>query len=194
MKKSALVSAVAAVTLCTSAHAARPVYAGLGTQMFIGTFPLLTDCPSGSTRFSIDGAAASQVQMLGNLCLDPSGTGTPFIRLKFNTVTGAYSAAGPNPGTTFTGGSIAIDVQTIDGFLPYGLVNVAINNIDCLANLTGHLGTNTTAGLQVASGTHPLPGVWDGVASSFHENDAACVVQLFSQTAALFLSGDMTAP
>lgn len=200
MKKLAIVAAVAAASLSTGAHAVRDVNARLanpGYEMYIGTIPLVTTCSAGSQVFSIDGANAAQVQMQGNICLDPNGDGSLIIRLTFH-LTGAYSAAGPNQGTTFDQGSIYIDAETADGYLPYSTVVASTTNpVECLANKPGHdvvsVPSQLTTGLQVASGTAALPGIaYTGAGAN--QNKAICVTTLFFQSAGLFAGGTITAP
>lgn len=194
MNKLALAAAVAtAAAISAGAHAARPINATFtngGLEMFIGNTPVVINCLADSKTFSIDGANASTVQMQGSLCLDPNLTGDAFVRLTFNAVTGAYTNVAPT-GVTFTSGVIAIDVQTTGGYVPYGSVDVAANNINCLDAQTGHLGgAQTTAGLQIPAGVTALPGIWDGVNGSTHYDDAICVVtNLFGQNAGLFAAG-----
>ena len=200
MKKLAIVAAVAATSLSNGAYAVRDVNARLanpGYEMYIGTFPLVTTCAAGSQEFSIDGANAGQVQMQGNICLDPNGTASPIVRLTFH-LTGAYSAGSPNPGTTFDQGSIYIDVETADGYLPYSTVVVSSTSpVECLANRPGHdvasVPTQITTGLQVASGTAALPGVaYTGAGPN--QDNAICVTTLLFQSAGLFAGGTITAP
>jgi hypothetical protein len=192
MKKSIIAAAIAAAAISAGAHAARPLHVDFGNpgvEMFIGNVALVVTCPVDAKVFSIDGFNTSLVQMQGNLCLDPYNIGDPFIILTFNRVTGAYSSAGPNPGTTFTSGSIAIDVQTTGGYIGYDVIDVSVNNLQCLSTTAGGLGGVATAGLQFPGGSNPLPGIWDGVASSAHEGDALCVTSLLGQNAALFGKG-----
>lgn len=195
MKKLAIVAAVAAATISAGAHAFRPVNAVFGNpgiEMFIGNVALVVTCPSQAQVFSIDGTNSGQVQMQGNICLDPYASGDPFIMLTFNRVTGAYNGAGPTPGTTFNSGSIAIDVQTTDNYLPFAVVDVSVDTVECLDTTAGGLGGVPTAGLQLTGGTNPLPGIWDGIASGAHEGDALCVTTLLGQDAALFAKGKIT--
>lgn len=188
MKKSALAAAVAAAVLSTGAYAARPVVSTItDVQLVVSGFDMEVPCPPGSTVFTIDGASTNTIQMQGNLCLDPSGVGSPpFIRLTFTTVTGEWVNG---VGTTFGlptppgtgGGSIQIDVQTTDGWLPYGTVDVAASTIDC-TNGTG------IAGLQVTGGTNIVePGLWNGVSPDPTEARAICDTTLFSQPAKFYI-------
>ena len=196
MKKLAIATAIAAAaTLSTGAHAVRPVNAVFGTpgvEMYIATVPLVVSCSADAKVFSIDGANVNQVQMQGNLCLDPYLSGDALIMLTFNKVTGAYSGAGPTPGTTFNSGSIAIDVQTTEGYLPYDVVDVSVDNVECLATTAGGLGGVPTVGLQLTGGTSALPGIWDGAPSGAHEGDAICVTNLLGLDAALFAKGKIS--
>jgi hypothetical protein len=183
MKKLALAAAIAAAVLSTGAYAARPVVSTItDVELVVSGVDMEVPCPSGSTAFTIDGANTNQIQMLGNLCMDPSGVGSPpFIRLTFATVTGEWVSG---VGTTFGqpsppgtgGGSIQIDVQTTDGWVPYGTVAVATSNIDC-TTATG------IAGLQVVGGTNIVePGLSSGGSSL-----AICDTTLFGQSAQFFI-------
>lgn len=196
MKKLAIAAAVAAAgTFSAGTHAARPVNVVFanGVEIFINNVPLVVPCQPGTPVFTVDGASAGSVQMQGGLCLDVYGTGDPFVKLTFNSVTGPYSST-PPAGTVFNAGTIAIDVQTTNGYLPYGAIDVTTNNINCLSGQTGHLGSpQVTAGLQVASGTNPLPGIWD-IVSNANVDSAVCVTSLLGQNTGLFMKGNITAP
>lgn len=175
-----------------------PAYGGtLGVTMWVGYNQLvIASCGTDNTGLTLGGTASdsgspgsissSAVTLSGTVCMDAGG---PIIRLTFALTNGNYDRN--DPGTTFSGGTIDIDVQTTSGWVPYGTINAGTTNLPFLYGDAGHLGTNTTAGLILRPGTRQLPGDWDGVsATSPGANSAVSAITLFSNTAGMFLIGD----
>jgi hypothetical protein len=184
MKKSALAAAVAAAVLSSGAYTTCPAVLTItDVQLVAGGFDMEVPCPSGSTPFTISIISAGTMQMAGNLCLDPSGIGVPFIRLDINAVTGTFVGSG----TTFSSGSIDIDVQTTSGWILYNTVSVSTTNLDCTNGGTGLNGAGI-AGLQVVGGTIVAPGIWNGLSPDPTEALAICETTLFGQPAWLFIN------
>ena len=115
------------------------------------------------------------------------------IRLTYNLAGGNYVSG---TGFTFTGGNILIEVQTTDGYVPYGTIDAATTNLPFVAGVPGHWAAEypdqTTVGLQLAPGTTALPGLWDQIANSATFNNGVSALTLLGQSSGMFLQGDIT--
>lgn len=207
MKKSLLSSAVA-IAVASTAHATSyNVTTNItGVQVWMNHIDVKIDCPypvlpdpididgtaEGSSPTQIDSANLS---IGGTVCLD-LGAGL-VARLVFALSNGQYSASAP--GTTFTGGSIGMDILTTTGWVPYTTIDASVSNLPFIANQTGHLGTtgsppaniNTTAGLLLSPGTNPLPGFWTGDLNGPGMNSAIGVIWPGSPLG-LYVSGSIS--
>ena len=186
MKKLALVTAVAAATICTGAHASPISSAIAGIELKSSGIPIAIDCASTwNTGFSTGlalsgtGTGAGQINFVGNVCLDPSFSGGPYVALDFGLRGGAVAPA--PPGTTFNGGRIDIYADYGSGWNYAYTVDAAVTAIDCLDN------SATAVGLQwpAPPATIPLPGPDNGT-------NAVCETTLLGQPSALYLTGTIT--
>ena len=186
MKKLAISSAVAAAAMISTGVNAAISSNVTGGQVFIGNINIEAGCPPPGSYLNI-GGTLPDVTLTGVVCVDPNLNGMPFVRLRFN-LGGTYALGS---GTTFDGGAIGIDVDTGSGWVFYAAITATPTNpILCLSGMVGHLGTNTTAGLQIpASGTSALPGPWIGGTGI---DAATCVTTQVGQTVGLFLDGTVS--
>jgi len=115
------------------------------------------------------------------------------IRLTYNLSSGGYVAG---TGVTFTGGDILIEVLTTEGYTPYGTIDASTTNLPFVANAAGHWADvypgQTTAGLLLAPGTNPFPGLWDQIPNSGTFNNGVAALTLLGQSSGMFLQGDIT--
>jgi hypothetical protein len=187
MNKLALATAIAAATAFSTGAHAGPTSSITDLQLWLGAAQIEYPCPAASpTHVTIGGASNSTVTLTSTFCLNP-GAPAPLIRVVLNLSSGNYVSGS---GTTFDAGSISIDADTGSGWIPYSTIAVSPTApVECLANVVGHLGTNTTAGLILEAGTFPAPGLWN---TPLDENNALCVTTLLGQSAALFAHGSLS--
>jgi hypothetical protein len=200
MKKLLIATAVAA-TMATGAQAA--VYnvssniTAIG--LYLGDIDLMTSEPGGFQDIQFGGTAtdADDNGSIDSAALTLTGeqrftvNALP-IRLTYNLNSGGYV---PGSGVTFVGGGIFIEVQTTEGYIPYGTIDAATTNLPFVANVPGHWASaypsQTTTGLQLAPGTTALPGLWDQIAESSSFNNGVSALFLLEQNAGMFLQGDL---
>jgi opacity protein-like surface antigen len=203
MKKLLIATAVAA-TMATGAQAAK-VYDVTSditaVGLYLGDLDLMSaEAPGYITNFQFGGTATDDDD---NGTIDSSAltlTGIQGftvnalpIRLTYNLSNGGYVAGS---GVTFTGGNILIEVQTTEGYVPYGTIDASVTHLPFLANQPGHWSdqypAQTTAGLLLAPGVNNLPGLWDQVAESGSFNNGVAALTLLGQSSGMFLQGTVS--
>jgi hypothetical protein len=94
-------------------------------------------------------------------------------------------------GTTFHFGTVSTEVLTTSGWQPYSVIDASTTNLAFALGEPGHLGgTQTTAGLQLAPGTNPLPGLWDG--DTIGIDNAVGVIPFLGIPTGVYLEGTIT--
>lgn len=187
MKKLALATAISAATISSGAHAVIGSFINPATiNVVISGLDIAIDCantwnpPPFVTGLELSGPFASQIDLLGQVCLNPYGFGTPYIALDFH-LRGAESTS-PS-GTIFNLGGIDIytDWGTGTGWVYYSSVDASTTAINCLSNGT------TVAGMQWAAlpSANFLPGKF-GVTPA---NLPTCQTTLLGYPTSLYLSG-----
>lgn len=203
MKKLLIATAVAA-SMATGAQAA--VYnvtsniTGLNLYAFGNQDLMTAEAPGYFTGLAFGGTAtdaddngsidSSALTLGGEVGFTAAGLN---IRLTFNLNNGGYT---PGSGVTFAGGTVQVDVQTTNGYVPYSTIDASTTNLPFLAGQPGHWAdtypAQTTAGLLLAPGTSALPGLWDGVAESAGFNNAVSALTLLGTTSGMFMDGTIT--
>lgn len=218
MKKLMLATAIA--LSASTAYSAPTVYdvtSNIGlVQIYVDKYNLVENCPGdvpsalalGGTATDTDDDGrieASNTTLTGTVCMEAAGVD---IRLTFDLQAGTYDR--DDPGTTFTDGTVEIEVNTTSmGWILYDTIDASISNIECIADRTGHMSTafpaddtQITAGLLLnnrfgtAVTTRNLPGQWPGpivgTVNGAGYNDAVCVTTLLGNRAGLYLDGEVT--
>jgi len=210
MKKLLLATAIAA-SVATGAHAATTYDVSsniTGLQLWLGSNNLLTAEPGGyfsGVQFGGTAYDANDDGIIDNSNVTMTGevgftaAGKP-IKLTFNLSGGNYAAGS---GTTFSSGNVDVQLYTNlntgydpanDDFewIPFSTIDASTTNLPFLAGQVGHLGTNSTAGLQLAPGTHALPGLWDGQDPGVGIDNAVAALTLLGNSSGMFLDGSTT--
>lgn len=209
MKKLLLATAIAA-SAATGAHAATTYDVSsniTGMQLWLGQTELLTAEPGGyftGVQFSGTATSSNDNGIIDSANISMTGVtgftaaGLP-IKLTFNIGNGNYT---PGSGTTFSSGTIQVDAYSDVNYgtgnppdyqwAPFSTIDASTTNLPFLAGQVGHLGTNSTAGLLLAPGTHALPGLWDGQIPGVGINNAVSSLTLLSNTSGMFLDGTIT--
>lgn len=207
MKKLLIATAVAA-SMISGANAATNYLVSsniTGVGLYLNdidmTQPEYEGGPAGYfTNFGFGGTAvdtnddgivdSSNLTLTGLVGINANGLN---IRLTFDLNNGGYVAGS---GTTFTGGTILIDIATTEGFVNYSTIDASTTNLPFLANAPGHMAGaypgQTTAGLLLAPGTTALPGLWDLIPESATFNNAVSALALLGQNSGMNLQGDIT--
>jgi hypothetical protein len=203
MKKLLIATAVAA-TMATGAQAASTTYNVssniTAVGLYLGDLDLMTaEAPGYITGFNFGGTAtdADNDGDIDSSSLTLTGiqgftvNALP-IRLTYNLSSGSFVQGS---GVTFTGGNILIEVQTTEGYTPYGTIDAATTNLPFLGGQPGHWAANyptqTTTGLQLVPGTTALPGLWDQIAESGSFNNGVAALTLLGQTSGMYLEGEL---
>jgi hypothetical protein len=194
MKKLALVAAISAATLSAGAYAqigSSPTtapafpFTSPDIELWTGGVDIESDCalapPKFTTGLVITGFLTPPfniVGLLGELCLDPTGTGTPWVGLDFTLGGNAVAT-----GTIFNTGTIDIWTDFGSGWMYAYTVLAAVTAIDC-TNATGIAGLQWNAAAAPAVNT--LPGPTGGTPTAAN---TVCAATLFSMPATIHLTG-----
>jgi len=193
-----------------------------GVQLYLGTTDIFSynpgyGPPSYITGFKLGGTAtdANDDGIIDSASLTLTGeagfTASQPLKLIFNLGSGNFVAGS---GTTFSSGTVQLDVYADvnpddeSGYpdfqwVPLSTTDASTTNLPFLAGQPGQLTTrdvygniltqpNTTAGLQLAPGTHALPGLWDGQIGSEGVNSSLTVMNLLGSYAGIFMEGTIT--
>jgi hypothetical protein len=202
MKKLLIATAVAA-TMATGAQAATLYNVSsdiTAVGLYLGDIDLMTAEPGSFQAIQFGGTALDTDDngSIDSASLTLTGehrfvVNQLPIRLTYSLDSGGYV---PGTGVTFIGGGILIEVETTDGYIPYGTIDAATTNLPFVANVPGHWAATypnqTTTGLQLAPGTTALPGLWDQIAESSSFNNGVSALFLLEQNAGMFLEGTIT--
>jgi hypothetical protein len=199
MKKLALVTAISAATLSAGAYAqigsspaggapAAP-FTAPDIELWTGGVDIEVDCATAPAKFTTglelvggrfsNPTGIDAVSLLGQLCLDPTGTGTPWVGLEF-ALSGSINAA---TGTTFNGGSINIWTDFGSGWAYAYTVAAAATPIDC-TNAGGKAGLQWNANPLPA--VNVLPGATGGTPAPAN---TVCAATLLGMPATIHLTG-----
>jgi hypothetical protein len=206
MKKIALAAAISVISIQASATIYNVSSNITATpQLFLSFADQVDNSPNGAADFSISGTIedTNDDGVPENIDITFSGTASftsgPAVRLDFNLRSTQYI---PGQGVVMSGGTILIETDTGNGFTEYSTVEAALEPLEFLSGLDGHLQPvpiQTTAGLklegfvpqQTVNNAIDLPGLWDAGFNGTNFNNAVSAVNLFGNQAGLFLEGEI---
>jgi hypothetical protein len=206
MKKIALAAAISVISIQASATIYNVSSNITATpQLFLAFVDQVDNSPNGAADFSISGTIedTNDDGVPENIDITFSGTAQfssgPDVRLDFNLRSTQYI---PGQGVVMNGGTILIETDTGNGFTEYSTVEAALDPLEFLSGLGGHLiglPGQTTAGLklegfvpqQTVNNAIDLPGLWDAGFNGTNFNNAVSAVNLFGNQAGLFLEGEI---
>jgi hypothetical protein len=206
MKKIALAAAISVISIQASATIYNVSSNITATpQLFLSFVDQVDNSPNGAADFSISGTIedTNDDGVPENIDITFSGTASftsgPAVRLDFNLRSTQYI---PGQGVVMNGGTILIETDTGNGFTEYSTVEAALDPLEFLSGLGGHLiglPGQTTAGLklegfvpqQTVNNAIDLPGLWDAGFNGTNFNNAVSAVNLFGNQAGLFLEGEI---
>ena len=193
MKKLALAAAISASSTISAGAYAIGAGPGLGPpsapftspdiELWTGGVDIEVDCALAPAKFTtalgLLGWLPSLVVLAGELCLDPTGTGTPWVGLDF-ALSGNFVLG---TGTRFNAGSIDIWTDFGSGWMYAYSVLAAVTSIDC-TNGTGIAGLQWNAAAAPAVNT--LPGATGGTPTAAN---TVCAATLLGMPATIHLTG-----
>lgn len=166
-----------------------------GLQLWINDAELLTYEPGGYfSHFQFGGTVADndgdQVIDEGNLTftgvLGFNANMLP-IRVTYDLGQGIFT---PGSGVTFTAGTIAVEIEGSEGWVPYSSIDADVDPVYFLKDLPGHWQDEVQKTAGIVSGT--LPGLWDGAmyGAGFDQGVGSAMVLGFRT--GLFLEGTLS--